>query len=65
MASSTESKPIINDEDTSDSIYSVEEEQIENETDTDQFARAKTKALRTPSVLNAIVDQLHPDIVAK
>jgi SAM-dependent methyltransferase len=31
----------------------------------DHFSRAKKNILRTPSILNAIVEQIHPDIMAK
>jgi hypothetical protein len=49
-------------DDESESAYSVEEE---DESDTDHFAHVKPHFLKTPSVLNAIIDQIHPDIIAK
>lgn len=63
MSSSTEPKSPINEAEDSDSVYNVEEE--ENERDNDQFSKIKPRLLKTPSILNAIIDQIHPDIIAK
>ena len=63
---STEPKTTTNDEDTAESVYSVEEDDSdERESETDAFSRVKPSLLKTPSVLNAIIDQIHPDILAK
>lgn len=64
MEESTEAKaipiPIAIDEETR---YSVQEDDEDEEND--QFSRIKPKILKTPSILNAIIDQIHPDIIAK
>jgi hypothetical protein len=52
----------MDDEDEEGKTYSVEED---DESETDDFARVKPHILRTPSVLNAIVEQIHPDIISK
>ncbi|CAF0791657.1 unnamed protein product [Rotaria sp. Silwood1] len=62
MSTATEPKTPTTEREDSETSYSVEEE---NESDTDHFAFAKAKLLRTSSVLNAIIDQIHPDIIAK
>jgi hypothetical protein len=62
MSTSTEPKPLTNEEDDSETTYSVEED---DESETDQFSRMKPHLIRTPSILNAIIDQIHPDIIAK
>ncbi|CAF3452438.1 unnamed protein product [Rotaria sp. Silwood2] len=62
MSTGTEPKISTAEQDDTDTTYSVEEEE---ELDTDHFAGAKTKILRTSSVLNAIIDQIHPEIIAK
>ena len=59
MASSTEPK---SQEDGSENMYNVEED---DESDVDHFSKVKPHLLRTPSILNAIIDQIHPDIIAK
>lgn len=66
MSSSTEPKTPtteinIEGED-SQSNYNVEED---DESEKDHFSNAKTKFLRTPSILNAIIEQIHPEIIAK
>jgi len=58
MSISTEPKTPTNEENT----YNVEED---DESETDHFSRVKPDLLRTPSILNAIIDQIHPDIIAK
>ena len=45
-----------------ESVYSVEED---DESETDHFSRMKPHIIRTPSILNSIIDQIHPDIIAK
>jgi hypothetical protein len=62
MSTSTEPKLTTNEEDESVKVYSVEEDE---ESDTDHFSRIKPTLLKTPSVLNEIIDQIHPDIIAK
>ncbi len=62
MSSSTQPKPPTNEEDESESTYSVEED---DESETDHFSRAKPHFRKIPSVLNVIIDQIHPDIIAK
>ncbi len=62
MSTSTEPKQYMDDEDEEGKTYSVEEE---DESETDDFARVKPHILRTPSILNAIVEQIHPDIISK
>jgi hypothetical protein len=64
MSSSTEPKPVVNEEDEIRTEYSVEEDEADA-SDTDQFSHVKPNLLKTPSILNAIVDQIHPDIIAK
>jgi ubiquinone/menaquinone biosynthesis C-methylase UbiE len=59
--SSTEPK---SPEEESESVYSVEEDD-DDESDTDRFSRIKPTLLKTPSILNAIIDQIHPEIIAK
>lgn len=63
MSTSTEPKPTTNEENESEKTYSVEEE--DNESEHDHFSRVKPHLLKTPSILNAIIDQIHPDIIAK
>lgn len=63
MASSTEPKSPINEEDSSENTYNVEED--DDDSDIDHFSKVKPHLLRTPSILNAIIDQIHPDIIAK
>ncbi|CAF0861006.1 unnamed protein product [Adineta steineri] len=62
MSSSTEPKPPMNEEDGTEKAYNVEEDDV---SETDHFSRVKPHLLKTPSILNAIVDQIHPDIIAK
>lgn len=64
MSTSTEPKSPTSEEDESEKTYSVEEEE-EDESESDHFSRMKPHILRTPSILNAIIDQIHPDIIAK
>jgi hypothetical protein len=64
MASSTEPKSPTNEEEGSENAYSVEEDD-DDESYTDHFARIKPSLLKTPSILNAIIDQIHPDIISK
>ncbi len=63
MSSSTEPKLPTNEEDESENAYSVEEDDEESETD--HFSRVKPHLFKTPSILNAIIDQIHPDIISK
>lgn len=65
MASSTEPKPVAGEKDDGEHVYSVDEDNDDDASDTDHFARVKPTLLKTPSVLNAIVDQIHPEIIAK
>jgi hypothetical protein len=62
MSTSAEPKPSRNEEDESEKPYCVVED---DEFETDHFPRVKPHLLKTPSVLNAIIDQIHPDIIAK
>ena len=64
MSSSTEPKSPVNEQDETETTYSVNEEEDDG-SDTDRFSRVKPKLLKTPSVLNAIIDQIHPDVIAK
>jgi ubiquinone/menaquinone biosynthesis C-methylase UbiE len=59
MSSAAEPK---SPEEDSENAYSVEED---DESDIDDFARVKPNLIKTPSILNAIIDQIHPDIIAK
>ena len=61
MSTSTEAKPSTNEQNDVDKDYSVEE----YESETDKFSKAKTNFLRTPSVLNKIINQIHPEVIAK
>mgnify|MGYP006892784492 CR=1 FL=1 len=45
------------------SVYSVEEE--DDDQDSDHFSRMKPHFIRTPSILNTIIEQIHPDVIAK
>ena len=70
MSSSTEPKPILNDEETSETAYRVEEDdddngEVEGHSTPDHFSHVRPSLLKTPSVLNAIIDQIHPEIVAR
>ena len=69
MSSSTDPKPTSNDEETSEIAYSVEEEDDDDVADgqstPDHFAGVRPSLLKMPSVLNAIIDQIHPEIVAR
>ena len=66
MASLSSTEPKTTDENVSETVYNVtDEDQEENDSDVDQFSRIKPRLLKTPSVLNAIIDQIHPDILAK
>lgn len=62
MASATEPKLPINEEEAAENVYNVEED---DDSDTDHFSKVKPRLIKTPSVLNAIIDQIHPDIIAK
>lgn len=64
MSTSTKPKPPMNEDDDDESVktYSVEED---DESESDHFSRVKPHLLKTPSILNAIIDQIHPDIIAK
>lgn len=62
MSTSTEPKPPTNEENESEKTYCVQEE---DESESDHFSRMKPHILRTPSILNTIIDQIHPDIIAK
>ena len=64
MSSSTEPKSPVNERDDTETAYSVNEEE-EDGSEMDSFSRVKPKLLKTPSVLNAIVDQIHADVIAK
>lgn len=44
------------------SVYSVEED---DDLESDHFSRMKPHLIRTPSILNTIIDQIHPDVIAK
>jgi hypothetical protein len=58
MSTSTEPKTPAEEE----NVYNVEED---DESETDHFSGVKPHLLRTPSLLNAIIDQIHPDVIAK
>ena len=64
MSSSTEPKSPVNERNDTEAAYSVNEEE-EDGSEMDSFSRVKPKLLKTPSVLNAIVDQIHADVIAK
>lgn len=61
---STEPKSNPTDEETRYSVTEDDEEE-QSESENDQFSRIKPKLLKTPSILNAIIDQIHPEIIAK
>ena len=61
MSTSTEAKPSRNGQNDVEKDYTVEE----YESEMDKFSKAKANFLRTPSVLNKIIDQIHPEIIAK
>ncbi len=63
MSTSTKPKPPTNEETDSEKTYSVEEE--DDESEGGHFPRVKPKLMKTPSILNTIIDQIHPDIIAK
>ncbi|UJR15926.1 hypothetical protein I4U23_002846 [Adineta vaga] len=65
MASSTEPKSLENQGNETEATYSVEEEEEDDTSETDHFSRMKPKLLHTPSILNAIIDQIHPDVISK
>lgn len=49
-----------------ETAYSVEEDDDDDGQSTrDHLSRARPSLLKTPSVLNAIIDQIHPEIVAR
>ena len=63
MSTSTEPKPSTNEETESEKTYSVEEE--DDDSEGGHFPRVKPSLMKTPSILNSIIDQIHPDVIAK
>ncbi|CAF3322330.1 unnamed protein product [Rotaria socialis] len=62
MSNSTEPKTPTVESNDSERNYNVEEE---DNSDVDHFSWAKKNVLSTPSVLDTIVEQIHPDIMAR
>lgn len=61
---STEPKSNSIDEETRYSVTEDDDEE-QSESENDQFSQIKPKLLKTPSILNEIIDQIHPEIIAK
>jgi len=61
---STEPKSNSIDEETRYSVTEDDDEE-QSESENDQFSQIKPRLLKTPSILNAIIDQIHPEIIAK
>ncbi|CAF2154571.1 unnamed protein product [Rotaria magnacalcarata] len=62
MSNSTEPKTPTVESNDSERNYNVEED---DNSDVDHFSRAHKSILRTPGILDATVEQIHPDIMAK